>query len=95
MRFDTCAHGGGAYDPCRIGRRGLLGGFAATAIAAALPIPRAAAQNAKPRRIDVHHHLSPPAYLKELSPKVRIPPVTMNWTPQASIDQMDAGGDRW
>jgi predicted TIM-barrel fold metal-dependent hydrolase len=46
-----------------------------------------------PRRIDVHHHLTPPAYIADLDPKgVPITRETREWTPQHSIELMDKGG---
>ncbi len=49
--------------------------------------------NASPRRIDVHHHLTPPAYITELDPKgVAITRETRAWTPEHSIELMDKGG---
>ena len=47
---------------------------------------------AKPGRIDVHHHLCPPQYLVEASKSVSLFPALQDWTPQRSIDDMDAGG---
>ncbi len=43
-------------------------------------------------RIDVHHHLSPPAWVTALKKaKLDTPPVT-NWSPQKSLDDMDQAG---
>jgi len=48
---------------------------------------------AAPHRIDVHHHISPPAYIAELDPKgIPITRETRNWTPAQSIELMDKGG---
>lgn len=48
---------------------------------------------AGPRRIDVHHHLAPPAYIAELDPKgIPLTRETRNWTPAQSIELMDKGG---
>ena len=47
---------------------------------------------AGPHRIDVHHHISPPAWVNALkAAKLDSPPVN-NWTPQRSIDDMDKAG---
>src|SRR5437879_4902613 len=78
-----------------LNRRDLLAGGAATlALGAAMTsgfMPKAAAQ-AKPHRIDVHHHISPPAWVDALkSMKKDTPPVT-NWSVQKTIEDMDAGG---
>ncbi len=41
-------------------------------------------------RIDVHHHIAPPAYVEEMKPLL-FPP-TLGWSPQKSLDDMDAAG---
>jgi 6-methylsalicylate decarboxylase len=51
----------------------------------------------KPHRIDTHHHIFPPRYLaKERERIVGVAPTyakeMLEWTPQASLDVMDAGG---
>ena len=78
-----------------LSRRSFAAGAAAafglgTAIAAGMP-GRLFAQ-AKPHRIDVHHHLSPPLWVEALK-KARLdtPPVN-SWTPQRSLDDMDKAG---
>ncbi len=49
--------------------------------------------NAAPHRIDVHHHISPPAYIAELDPKgIPLTRETRDWTPAQSIELMDKGG---
>jgi predicted TIM-barrel fold metal-dependent hydrolase len=46
-----------------------------------------------PHRIDVHHHISPPAYIAELDPKgIPLTRETREWTPAQSIELMDKGG---
>lgn len=48
---------------------------------------------AAPHRIDVHHHISPPAYIAELDPKgIPLTRETREWTPAQSIELMDKGG---
>lgn len=50
------------------------------------------AELAKPHRIDVHHHISPPPWVVELKKaKLDTPPVN-NWTIQRSLDDMDRAG---
>ena len=47
---------------------------------------------ATPRRIDVHHHVAPPAWVDALKKaKLDNPPITQ-WTPQRSLDDMDTAG---
>lgn len=75
------------------GRRRLLAGSAALGTLGSLaaagcttPAP------AGPHRIDVHHHISPPAWVTALkAAKLDSPPVN-NWTMQKSLDDLDAGG---
>jgi len=77
----------------RLSRRGMLGGAAALALGA-LALPRARAQTPakKPSIIDVHHHLSPPAYIADLKKhKIGAPP-TLAWTPEKSLADMDGSG---
>jgi predicted TIM-barrel fold metal-dependent hydrolase len=46
-----------------------------------------------PHRIDVHHHLSPPAYIAELDQcSIRLTRETRAWTPERSLELMDQGG---
>ena len=83
-----------SHEP-RLNRRDLLTGGAATlafgAAATSGFVPKAAAQ-ARPHRIDVHHHISPPSWVDALkSMKKDTPPVT-NWSVQKTIEDMDAGG---
>ena len=52
-----------------------------------------AASNAKPHRVDVHHHMFPP-FVQERWKKdnIRTAPVAMRWTLEATIEQMNKGG---
>jgi 6-methylsalicylate decarboxylase len=63
-------------------------GFGATAVGAP---PKAFAQ-AKPQRIDVHHHISPPVWVEALKKAGLATPPVVNWTAQRSLDDMDKGG---
>jgi predicted TIM-barrel fold metal-dependent hydrolase len=68
----------------------LAGGFAATG-------DRAFAQAAgpvteKPFRIDMHHHLSSPAFIAEIKSRNTGQIPLMNWTAAKSLDDMDKGG---
>src|SRR5262249_15438410 len=75
-----------------LNRRDLLAGGAAALFGAMTPglVPKASAQ-AKPHRIDVHHHIVPPTWLDSLkSRKIESPPLT-NWSIQKTIEDMDAG----
>jgi 6-methylsalicylate decarboxylase len=75
-------------------RNFVAGGIAALGLGAAAGTgasTKAAAQ-AKPQRIDIHHHVSPPAWVEALKKaKLDTPPVT-NWTIQRSLDDMEKAG---
>jgi predicted TIM-barrel fold metal-dependent hydrolase len=73
--------------------------FAATAVAASTALrctkadaqaPAAPSAAAKPHRIDVHHHIAPPAYVAETR-ALQLPP-TLNWTVEKSLEDMDKAG---
>jgi len=67
-RHDHGAVFAGKHDGgCCPTRRHILSGLAALGAGVLLPVGRSAAQSsANPRRIDVHHHFTPPAYLEFL-----------------------------
>lgn len=78
-------------------RRRFLGGVAALSGSFLISAQTAEAQVAttkSTRRIDVHHHLSPPDYIVELGPSgknvLELP--TLGWTPAKAIEEMDEGG---
>jgi predicted TIM-barrel fold metal-dependent hydrolase len=75
--------------------------FLATAIAslglaaatnATHPALAAQATPVSGRRIDVHHHFSPPAWIAEVSGRPLLNPANPKWTPEQSIEDMDRGG---
>ena len=47
---------------------------------------------ANPRRIDVHHHFAPPAWVTEVKGRPLLQPANTRWTPEQSIEDMDRGG---
>ena len=68
-----------------LGGWGAMGALTATGCATL-------AEPAKPHRIDVHHHISPPPWVSALKKsRLDTPPVT-NWTVQQSLDDMDKAG---
>jgi predicted TIM-barrel fold metal-dependent hydrolase len=75
-----------------LGRRAFMAGFAATAAAGAAGLLPPAAAQARPHRIDVHHHLSAPAWVDALKKVRRDSPPVNNWTLQRSLEDMDKGG---
>lgn len=44
-----------------------------------------------PHRIDVHHHILPPQYLKEAPPSADVQRI-WNWSPEKALDDMDREG---
>jgi 6-methylsalicylate decarboxylase len=71
---------------CLCGRRHLfLGGLAAAFTSNAFAVT-------KPHRIDVHHHLVPPAYVDAVKRAKLDNPPMVNWTPEKSLEDMDKAG---
>src|SRR5687768_2613674 len=78
-------------DCCEsVSRRALLRGGAATLAAAAVP-GKVFAQ-AKPHRIDVHHHIAPPSWLAAMDIIGRKDVPLTNWSVQKTLEDMDKGG---
>jgi predicted TIM-barrel fold metal-dependent hydrolase len=74
-----------------VARREFLTGMVALGASGLLTRSGSAAPAATPHRIDVHHHLSPPPYIAELTAR-NIPGPVRDWTPAKSIDDMDRAG---
>ena len=99
-KLDTFATGDMRSSCCRMARRRFLKGLGAaatmaTAGSAFAQTPHAPSAGAK--RIDVHHHFLPPAYMKEEQERVNfghsIPPTQMrSWSVNESLDVMDRNG---
>ena len=87
MALPSC----GGIEGWRPNRRSVLAGLAAAGAGLA-GAPGAAAAQAPARRIDVHHHLTPPDYVAALAPRKLLQPPTLGWTPQRAIEEMDQGG---
>lgn len=51
-----------------------------------------AAPAAKPHRIDVHHHFSPPNWIAEVKGRELLQRANAEWTPARSIEDMDQAG---
>lgn len=77
---------------CGMSRRGVLRGLVG-GVGAALT---ATAVRAQPGRnwIDVHHHLSPPEYVSRIGRRTTLPGLITDWTPAASLADMDRAGIR-
>src|SRR5215470_1468446 len=78
-----------------VSRRGFVaGGAAALTLGAfaASGVARPAAAQAKPHRIDVHHHISPPSWIEAVKKANRANAPMADWSPQKSLDDMDKAG---
>jgi predicted TIM-barrel fold metal-dependent hydrolase len=56
------------------------------------PVFAQGASTANPRRIDIHHHFSPPQWIAYVKGRQLLQPANVAWTPEKSIDDMDKGG---
>jgi len=45
-----------------------------------------------PRRIDMHHHFAPPAWVADVKGRPLMQPANTRWTAEQSIEDMDRGG---
>ena len=87
-----CACCAAPFAATGLSRRDLIAGGAALGTAALFgAAPRAAAQ-AKPHRIDVHHHISPPTWLDAVKSMKKDNLPMVNWSVQKTIEDMDKGG---
>lgn len=80
------------FSSTSVSRRGFLTGSAAAGLGLAAPTigpSPATAQAAKPHRIDVHHHVVPPAQLKAATARMRGMP---KWSLSQSLEDMDKAG---
>ena len=75
-------------------RRGFMLGAGALALTAATGGNRAGAQSAdaKPFRVDVHHHLSPPSYVTASNESGFGDALMKNWTIEKTLADMDKAG---
>src|SRR5581483_8079516 len=79
-----------------ISRRQILRQLAAIGAGAMLPVGGIVGQQSSPAgraksgRIDVHHHMLPPAYSKAMEQEMRTTNFTpRSWTPEVSLEAMD------
>ena len=76
----------------RSDRRKFIRSALATALVTRLP-PSVQAQGMdNPRRIDVHHHFAPPAWVTDVRGRPLLNPANTTWQPEHSIEDMDRGG---
>jgi predicted TIM-barrel fold metal-dependent hydrolase len=87
-----CGESESSFSP--LSRRGFMLGAGALALATATGGGRAVAQtaDAKPFRIDVHHHLSPPTYVTASNESGFGDPLMKNWTIEKTLVDMDKAG---
>ena len=79
--------------PGGVSRRSVLAGLgAASVLTVARSSVRAFGEQKKLWRIDVHHHVSPPAFIAKIVALKTGQTPLIDWTPQQSIEDMDAGG---
>ena len=81
-----------SFSAAAFSRRELLAGGAALGIAAAGGLAMPAIAQAKPHRIDVHHHVVPPTWLAAMDLIGRSNPPLTHWSIQKTLDDMDKGG---
>jgi predicted TIM-barrel fold metal-dependent hydrolase len=75
-----------------LSRRELLAGGVALGAATAVGFGPQAVAQAKPHRIDVHHHISPPTWLDAVKSIKKDNPPMANWSVQKTLEDMDKGG---
>jgi predicted TIM-barrel fold metal-dependent hydrolase len=87
------------YPRFSVSRRGFLSGGVALGAMVASPLfaqqaaPSArAAQDAKPRRIDVHYHIAPPGWSSALTARKLLQPVWGGWSINKAVEDMDRDG---
>jgi predicted TIM-barrel fold metal-dependent hydrolase len=96
---ETMINGGGCRGGpiervATLSRRGLLRGAVAVGglAASGLGLSRPGAAQAKPQRIDVHHHISPPSWLEAVKKAKLDNPPMADWSAQKSLEDMDKAG---
>ena len=79
-----------------IGRRSFLTSALAVGVSArfsqAVDGAQQRAATGNPRRIDMHHHFAPPAWVADVKGRPLLQPANTRWTPEQSIEDMDRGG---
>jgi 6-methylsalicylate decarboxylase len=94
IRGSACHPGTAIRGIATLSRRGLITGAAALGGMAAggLGLSLSSLAQAKPHRIDVHHHISPPDWLDAVKKAKLDNPPMANWSVQKSLDDMDKAG---
>lgn len=84
--------GGGDLDRRRFLATGAAAGLGAAFAALPRRVEAQAAASARPAIIDVHHHVSPPAFISELVRRKLDERPLMRWSVEQSLEDMDRGG---
>ncbi len=90
--FAPCKCCGAFSGRAAVSRRQFIAGGVAAVGAVAAGSPTALFAQAKPHRIDVHHHVSPPPFVEALKKAHLDNPPINNWTPEHSLEDMDKAG---
>ena len=69
-----------------------LGATAAASRDRATDAAQRSPDTGNPRRIDMHHHFAPPAWVADVKGRPLLQPANTRWTPEQSIEDMDRGG---
>ena len=94
---ETLSLTGASLTAGNLSRRQFVAGAVGAAAVAATGLGRfgqakAQSTDAKPYRVDVHHHLTPPSYLQAAIANNFGDGAQRNWTPEKSLADMDASG---
>lgn len=94
IHHSSCGCAKDPQGPIVIGRRGLLTGAVALGAISmgSLARPLASMAQSKPHRIDVHHHITPPAWLEVVKKAGKDNPPLANWSVAKSLEDMDKAG---
>lgn len=86
------ACGTAAFNRSAMGRRQFIASSGAALAAVALGGPAPVAAQARPHRINVHHHPTPPTLLEPMRKAAVGSPLQYSWTVQKSLDDMEKSG---
>lgn len=90
-RCSSCGPDIGELNSSR--RKFVAGTLAAGALGSTgLLFPRLGTAQTAPHRIDVHHHITPPAWLEVVKRAKKDNPPLANWSVQKSLEDMDKAG---
>ncbi len=90
--FAACTCCAEPFAATSLSRRELLAGGASLGLAAMAGVAAPALAQAKPHRIDIHHHVTPPSWLAAMDVIGRTNPPLANWSVQKTLEDMDKGG---